>query len=83
MEPEELPNEPLDPIPLHCFPQAFSDNNPQARPLQIVIGQRNDKMGCLPPPAQLFDALKIPPPPQTIRLGKSGIPCRLLFGLSA
>ena len=69
---EKFPYQPFDPVPFDRFPQAPGHNYPQPRSTTVIIGQRQDKMTCLPPPPAGLNPLKITPPAQAVSLGESG-----------
>jgi len=47
MQPEKLPDEPLDPVPLNRVPNFFADRNPQPRKAQPVFFENQNKMSCM------------------------------------
>ena len=47
MQPEKLPDEPLDPVPLNRVPNFFADRNPQPRKAQPVFLENQNKMSCM------------------------------------
>jgi hypothetical protein len=70
---------------VYSFTQSFGRNHPQAGPLKIVFGHRDDEMCSMPILAEKFDPLKFSPFQQSVGSGKSGLAsnyCFACYGLN-
>jgi hypothetical protein len=70
VESEKFPQEPFNPIPSYSFSQSFGRYHSQARPTEIIFGQRDNKMRRVPISAAVFHPLKFSPGQQSVGFGK-------------